>query len=155
MPPPAQVSRHGALGPARALKLTGPAADAPGNFNLNGIAATPDGKTLIVARTHTQRVYTVDRRTGASAVIEGITVLNVDGIVLQGRRLWIVQNFNNKIARFEFSGDLHRGTLEKEITSPAFGVPTTAAVFGGTLAAVNAHFDTGFPPTYQVVVVKS
>jgi hypothetical protein len=44
------------------------------------------------------------------------------------------------------------------IESPAFAVPTTAALFGDRIAAVNSHFDTGVPPTaptYEVVVVNS
>jgi len=84
--------------------------------------------------------------------------INVDGIVVAGRRLWAVQNFTNQISRFQLSRDLSRGVLEKVITSPQFAVPTTAARFGHRLAAVNAHFDTGDPPTsstYEVVVVSA
>lgn len=152
------VDGYGTLGALQTLTLTGPAADTSGEINLNGIEATPDGRTLLVAHTSAQRIFTVDPATGASAVIEGIDVSNVDGIVLKGRRLWAVQNFDNKISRFKLSGDLSEGALEKVITSPHFGVPATAALFGHRLAAVNAHFDTGIPPTsptYEVVVVDA
>ncbi|WP_158840700.1 hypothetical protein [Saccharothrix deserti] len=152
------IAVHGALGAVHTLDLTGPAADISGDFNLNGIQATAGGRTLIVAHTANARLYTVDPATGASALIEGVEVPNVDGIVLQGRRLWAVRNFDNRIDRFQLSGDLGHGTLEKVITSPFFGVPATAALFGSRLAAVNAHFDTGFPPTsptYEVVVVDA
>ncbi|MCW6009356.1 hypothetical protein K1W54_33160 [Micromonospora sp. CPCC 205371] len=152
------VDGYGKPGPLQTLTLTGPAADTSGEFNLNGIAATADGRTLLVAHTAAAKVFTVDPVTGASAVIAGVDVPNVDGIVLDGRRLWAVQNFNNQISRFKLSGDLSEGTLQKVITSPHFGIPTTAALFGHKLAAVNAHFDTGFPPTsptYEVVVVRA
>lgn len=152
------VDGYGTPGPLRTLTLTGPAADTSGEFNLNGIEATPDGRTLLVAHTAAQRIYTVDAATGASAEIAGIVVPNVDGIVLRGRKLWAVQNFDNKISRFQLSGDLTEGTLKKVITSPHFAIPTTAALFGHRLAAVNAHFDTGIPPTsptYEVVVVDA
>jgi hypothetical protein len=46
--------------------------------------------------------------------------------------------------------------VEEIITSDLFQTPTTVARFGRRLAAVNAKFDTGFPPTadqYEVVVV--
>src|SRR5215203_3505669 len=43
------VSRAGIPGPSRTLALSGPAADTSGAFNLNGIQATANGKTLIVA----------------------------------------------------------------------------------------------------------
>jgi sugar lactone lactonase YvrE len=152
------VGRHGRPGPARTLALSGPAADLSGAFNLNGIQSTPDGRTLIVAHSTLGQVITVDPVTGASTAIAGITVPNVDGIVLDGRRLWAVQNFDNQISRFRLNGSLSRGTLEKVIESPAFAVPTTAALFGDRIAAINSHFDTGVPPTaptYEVVVVNS
>jgi sugar lactone lactonase YvrE len=152
------VDGYGKPGPLRTLTLSGPAADTSGEFNLNGIDATADGCTLLVAHSAAAKVFTVDPVTGASAAIAGVDVPNVDGIVLDGRRLWAVQNFNNQISRFQLSGDLSQGTLEKVITSPHFAIPTTAALFGHKLAAVNAHFDTGFPPTsptYEVVVVRA
>jgi sugar lactone lactonase YvrE len=152
------VDGYGKPGPLQTLTLTGPAADTSGEFNLNGIEATADGRTLLVAHSAAAKVFTVDPVTGASAAIAGVDVPNVDGIVLDGRRLWAVQNFNNQISRFQLSGDLSEGTLKKVITSPHFAIPTTAALFGHRLAAVNAHFDTGFPPTsptYEVVVVDA
>ena len=61
-------------------------------FNLNGIRATADGRTLIVAHSAKGELYTVDRAPGTSATIAGVSVPTVDGIVLRGRRLWAVQN---------------------------------------------------------------
>ncbi|GHD10661.1 hypothetical protein GCM10010313_32800 [Streptomyces violarus] len=156
------VSKQGTLGQVRTLDVTGPAAELNGEYNLNGIEATPDGKTLVVGHFTNQRICTIDPRTGASKLIKGIKASNADGLVLDGRRLWVSQSFDNKISRFRLSGDLSSGTLEKEITSPAFGIPATAARYGNLLAAVNTHFDTRPRPedppaslTYEVVVVKS
>jgi sugar lactone lactonase YvrE len=149
------VSRSGVPGPFSTLALSGPAADTSGDFNLNGIQATPDGKTLIVAHSTTGQLYTVDPITGVSAPIAGVSVPNVDGIVLEGRRLWAVQN-DNQVSRVRLRGDLASGVVDKRITSDLFQVPTTAARFGSQLAVVNAKFDTGFPPTadqYEVVLV--
>ena len=152
------VDRHGTPGSFRTLNLTGPAADTSGAFNLNGIQAIPNGRTLIVAHSFHGRLYTVDPSTGASTLIAGVEVPNVDGIQLAGHRLWAVQNANNLISRWRLDASLGSGTLEKVITSDNFGVPTTAALFGARIAAVNAHFDTGIPPTapaYEVVVVNA
>ena len=74
-------------GPSQTLALSGPAADTSGEFNLNGIQATANGKTLIMAHSANGQLYTVDPRTGASATIAGVSVPSVDGIVLEGRRL--------------------------------------------------------------------
>jgi sugar lactone lactonase YvrE len=150
------VGGAGALGPSSTLGLSGPAADTSGAFNLNGIAATPNGKTLIVAHSGTSQLYTVDPATGASAAIAGVSVPNVDGIVLEAGRLWAVQNFSNQVSRIRLRPDLSSGVVEEVITSDLFQTPTTAARFGSRLAVVNAKFDTGFPPTadqFEVVVV--
>ena len=150
------VSRAGIPGPSRTLALSGPAADTSGEFNLNGIQATANGKTLIVAHSANGQLYTVDPRTGASARIAGVNVPNVDGILLEAGRLWAVQNFSNQIARIRLAPDLSSGVVEEVITSELFQVPATAALFGSRLAVVNAKFDTGFPPTadqYEVIVV--
>jgi hypothetical protein len=150
------VNRAGVPGhPFRTLAVSGPAADTSGAFNLNGIQATANGKTLIVAHSGTGQLYTVDPRTGASATIAGVSVPTVDGIVLQGRRLWAVQN-TNQVTRIRLAADLSAGVVEEVITSELFQVPTTAALFGSRLAVVNAKFDTGIPPTadqYEVIVV--
>jgi sugar lactone lactonase YvrE len=151
------VSRAGVPGPSRTLALSGPAADTSGEFNLNGIQATANGKTLIVAHSANGQLYTVDPRTGASATIAGVSVPQVDGIVLEGRRLWAVQN-TNQVTRIRLGRHLRSGVVDKVITSELFQVPATAARFGRRLAVVNAKFDTGIPPTadqYEVVLVKA
>jgi len=153
------VSRAGVPGPTfRTLGLSGPATTLIGNgaVNLNGIQATANGKTLIVAHSANAQLYTVDPATGASATIAGVSVPNVDGIVLEAGRLWAVQNFSNQIARIRLAPDLTSGVVEEVITSQLFQVPTTAARFGSRLAVVNAKFDTGIPPTadqYEVILV--
>lgn len=150
------VSPKGVPGEVSVLPLTGPASDTSGDFNLNGIVATRNGKTLIVAHSANAALYTVDPVTGASASIAGVSVPNVDGLVLGAGRLWAVQNFDNKITEWRLSPDLSSGTLVETITSEHFQIPTTAALHGNTLAAVNAKFDTGIPPTadqYEVVLV--
>jgi sugar lactone lactonase YvrE len=139
------------------LTVSGPAADLSGEFNLNGIAATANGTTLVVAHSANASLYTVDPNTGASALIEGVSVPNVDGIVLGGHRLWAVQNFSNQISVVRLRSDLSSGVVKRIITSSLFQIPTTAARYRNGLAVVNAKFDTGFPPTadqYEVVIVK-
>jgi sugar lactone lactonase YvrE len=154
------VSRAGVPGLTfRTLALSGPAAalsPVSGAVNLNGIQATANGKTLIVAHSANAQLYTVDPTTGASATIAGVSVPNVDGIVLEAGRLWAVQNFSNQVSRIRLRPDLSSGVVEEVITSPLFQIPTTAARFGSRLAVVNAKFDTGIPPTadqYEVVLV--
>ena len=151
------VNEAGVPGSFSTLQLTGPAAAISGQFNLNGIQATPNGKTLIVAHSTNGALYTVDPVSGASAAIAGVSVPNVDGIVLLGRHLWAVQGGNsNQVTRVQLSAHLTSGVIEEVISSDLFQVPATAARFGSRLAVVNAKFDTGFPPTattWEVVLV--
>jgi sugar lactone lactonase YvrE len=151
------ISRTGAPGQATILALSGPAADTSSDFNLNGIAATANGKTLIVAHSGNGALYTVDPATGVSSPISGVSVPFVDGILLEAGRLWAVQNMANQVSRVRLSPDLGSGVVEAVITHDAFQIPTTAIRFGDRLAVVNAKFDTGFPPTadqYEVVLVN-
>ncbi|GGU44130.1 SMP-30/gluconolactonase/LRE family protein [Lentzea flava] len=150
------ISRSGGLGQFRTLALTGPAGDASGSINNNGITTSPDSRSLIVAHTTRGELNKVDPRTGASETIQGVSVPGADGIVRDGRTMWVVHN--NKVSRIRLDRNTTAGTLEKVITSPIFQSPSTVAKFGDRLAVVNAKFDTGFPPTadqYEVMVVNS
>jgi sugar lactone lactonase YvrE len=152
------ISADGSLGTPSTLVLTGPAADITGTFNLNGIAATPNGKTLIVSHSTDGTLYTVDPTTGASAPIAGANLPNVDGILLEAGRLWAVQNLNNQVTELRLSPDLSSATVERVITSPLFEVPTAVARHGNRLAIVNAKFDLGFPSaatSFDVVVIDA
>jgi sugar lactone lactonase YvrE len=156
------IAVDGSVGAFSTLTVSGPAAHLSGAFNMNGIAASPDGSTLIVAHTGDATIYTVNPTTGASAAIAGggkpnVDLPNVDGILLEAGRLWAVQNLSNQIGELRLSPDLTSATVIKTITDDAFQVPTTVARWGNRLAAVNAKFDTGFPPTatsFEVVVVR-
>lgn len=148
------ISPTGQPGPFSVLTVTGPASDTSGDFNLNGIAATPNGHTLIVANTTTNALYTVDPATGQSTLLVNIT--GPDGILFEAGRMWVAQPFLNQITRLRVSPDLTSAVVEEVITSDLFQTPTTVAIHGNKLAAVNAKFDTGLPPTadqYEVVIV--
>ncbi|PSL51982.1 hypothetical protein B0I31_11658 [Saccharothrix carnea] len=150
------ISPDGGLGQAETLPITGPAAEISGEFNLNGIVAPDDGEPLIISHTANGKLYTVDPTTGASRTVDGVDVPKADGLVLDGRQLWVVQNWVNQVSRVRLSDDLTSGTVEGVITHDAFQFPTTAVPFGDRLAIVNAKADTGVPPTadvYEVVIV--
>ena len=140
------------------LSLSGPAADLSGAFNSNGIQAVRGGTELIVAHSGNGVLNLVDAATGASTTIAGISVPNVDGILMKGsHELVAVQNSDNLLSVWKLSADLRSGRMQKIITSPLFETPTTVARFGSRLAVANAKFDTGFPPTasqFEVVVVS-
>lgn len=142
-----------------ALPLGGDFQFLPGEFNANGIAATPDGRTLLVVNASTGTLYAVAPATGAATAIQGVSTPSGDGLVLDGpRTLYVVQNFFNKIAEVRLSPDLATATLVAELTDPAFRIPTTADDFGRSLYAVNARFDLGIPAppgtAFEIVRVR-
>jgi hypothetical protein len=143
------IGPGGELGSGETLALSGPATTVvPGEPGLNGIEATRDGKTLIVNHTALGALFSVDPLTGESTAIDvdGLIAGTLDGLLLHGHDLWVVENFPNTLARVSLSSDLSSGEITATITSPLFRVPTTIARHGSRLAAVNARFDLGFPP---------
>lgn len=125
-------------------------------FNANGIAATPNGKTLIVVNSTSGNLFTVDPMTGAATKIDlgADTVTQGDGILLDGKTLYVVRNRSNVIAVVALKADLSKGAIERTITSPFFRVPTTIAEFGGALYAVNARFGTPATPATEYEAVR-
>lgn len=139
------------------IRLKGEYQFTPGAFNANGIAATPNGKTLIIVNSVDGVLYNVDPNTGVATRIKlrKGDVPNGDGILLRGETLYVVQNRLNKIAVIELNSDLTAGAIVDEITSKLFRVPTTIARFENTLYAVNARFDVEMPtPETEYEVVR-
>jgi sugar lactone lactonase YvrE len=145
--PLSRNGRPGAQSSVRTIQLTGDYRHQTG-FNLNGIDATPIGRTLVVVQSSTGKLFTATT-SGVTREIAlgGRTVPNGDGILLDGRTLYVVQNRLNKIAVFRLSANFRSASFVKEITSPSFDVPTTIDDLGRRLYAVNARFGTAPTPT--------
>ncbi len=126
------------------------------DFNANGIAATPNGKWLIIVNSSLGTLYRVDPNSGEATLIDlsGDSVPFGDGILLEGRTLYVVQNRLNQIAVVELSPDLTSGEVVSIITDENFRVPTTIASFGRYLYAVNARFGTIPTPETEYEVVQ-
>lgn len=133
------------------LNLTGSLISYQPGFNLNGIEATPDGKYLVTVQTNTGKLFRIDIATKqiSEITLTGGNVSNGDGILLKGRTLYVVQNFQNQIARVKLSGDLTSGQIVSITTDPSFQTPTTIAEAQGRLLVVNSQFanmPNGIPP---------
>ena len=148
------IGARGALGAFRTLPLTGDFS-LGGGFNLNGIDATANGKTLVAVQSNTGRLFGMDPATGVTHAISlgGESVPNGDGILLTGKTLYVVQNQNNRVAVIALSADLSTGRVVTRLSDPDFAVPTTIDDHGSRLYAVNARFGATNPGAtdYQVV----
>jgi len=126
------------------LDLTGTAIVYQSGFNLNGIAATNNGKYLIVVQTNTGKLFRIDIASKQVTEIDlgGATLTNGDGILLSRRRiLYVVRNQNELIVKVQLSEDFSRGTVISSTTDPSFAYPTTIAQARKRLLVVNSQFD--------------
>ena len=147
--------RPGAATAFSTVDLMPPYAQGPG-FNVNGIDATSNGKTLVIVQSSTGLLFTVNAMGGTRAITlaGGESVPNGDGILLDGKTLYVVQNQRNVIAKIALSAKLTSGRVLQRIASSDFSVPTTVAEHGTSLYAVNARFGTPPTPTTDYWITK-
>jgi sugar lactone lactonase YvrE len=147
--------RHGASPTFEAIPLSGEYVHLdPPALNLNGIEAAHDGRKLIVVQTGSatipSKLFSVDPRSGRTReIVLNEEIMNGDGLLLDGRTLYVVQNRDNKVAVVELDRRLRSGTVVTHITDLDFDVPTTIDEFGKRLYAVNARFTTSPTPSTQ------
>ena len=151
-------SGNGRPGAVTTIPLGGDYQHVAGQFNLNGIVATANGKTLIAVQTVSRKkLLTIDPKTGVAKTIDlgGYDLSNGDGLLLrrpdalrrpeprqQGRRL-------RALARPD-EGDVPAGA-----DRPGnLDVPTTIDRFGGRLYVVNARFGTTTPTDQAYDIVR-
>jgi sugar lactone lactonase YvrE len=128
----------------------------------NGITATPDGKHLIVVHMSEGQLYLIDTTTFTTIPIVviggdsagGAAACGGDGLLLDGKTLYVVQAPLDRVAVIEMAPDYRSGVVTRYITepfpsTPAAKMPTTIAEFGNSLYAVTYG---GAPPTPDFVV---
>jgi sugar lactone lactonase YvrE len=138
--------------PVKTIPLGGDYQSIPGQFNANGIETTPDGRALLVVNSFLGTLYRVDPRTGFARLIDlgGRSVKNGDGLVRDGRTLYVVENFSNQIDVVRLGRD-DRGEVVRTIGNAdldpraQLDIPATAALLCDALYVTNARFTT--PPT--------
>lgn len=128
----------------------------------NGIASTPNGKHLIVVHMSEGQLYLLDTETLTPVPIHlsggdfagGAAVCSGDGLLLDGRILYVVQAALNRVAVIRLSNDYRSGVVTHYLTqpfasNPALQLPTTIANFGNALYAVTFGLT---PPSPDFVV---
>jgi hypothetical protein len=143
------------LGPGGTLGSSFEVIHLPMGLSLNGIVATPNGKTLIGVQSGLGVLVRVEGGVASVIDLAGYSVAMGDGLLLEGNTIYVMRNFAEIIAEIRLSPDLSSGVLQREITNSNFDVPTTIDRFGNTIYAVNARFSSGNNPslTYAIVGV--
>lgn len=140
----------------RVLPLTGDFVTVPNQFNANGIEASANGRSLIVVNSFTGKLFRVDARTGVADEIElaGGTAANGDGLVLQGRTLYVIQNGTNQVAVVSLSASLRSGVVEETLADPDLDFPATGVLLRGALYIANLRITTPYTPTTPFWVTR-
>lgn len=133
----------------------------PEGFGANGITQTPNGKALLIVNSADGtlfRVATTDQRAGVARQVDlgGQSLTNGDGMLQQGRTLYVVRNSLNEVVELELNARGTRGSAVGTLTAKSFDVPTTVVAARGRLYLPNARFSTQPTPdtTYTVSVVR-
>lgn len=130
------------------VPLTGEMEDIPDVANANGIVTTPDGKAFVMGQTSTGKLFRVDHQ-GVTKEIDlgGVLLPRNDGLLREGRNLYVVQNRVNLFTKLELSADASSARVVTQLTDPRFDVPATVAAWGNRFYLVNGRFSTTPTPT--------
>jgi sugar lactone lactonase YvrE len=130
-------------------------------FNVGGIAASPDGRTLVLAQSNARALFRVDLRARTVTAIDlGGEPVGGDGLVLVGRdTLYAVERQGDVgyVVTIDLDRELRSGTVLSRTTDASFDDPTTAARVGRSLLVVNSQFgarNAGVPPTPPFTVSR-
>ena len=125
------------------LSFDGTPAEYGEGFNLNGIAASEDGRYLVTVNSGTGELFRIDTQNGEVTTIDtgGADLTNGDGILLDGQTLYVCRNQQEEIVPLEMSADLSSGEAGDPFTDASFMYPTTIAIADDRLLAVNSQFD--------------
>ena len=125
------------------LSFEGTPAEYGEGFNLNGIAASEDGRYLVTVKSSTGELFRIDTQSGEVTLVDtgGADLTNGDGIFLDGQTLYVCRNQHEEIVPVQMSADFASGEVGEPFTDASFMYPTTIAVSGDRLYAVNSQFD--------------
>lgn len=118
---------------------TTPVKYAPG-INLNGVAVTPGGKYLLSVQLNTGELWRIDLKTKAvKKVMGGLT--SGDGLLLDGRTLYVARNAEQVIAKVSLSAEYGSGRLVAQEPLGGLRFPSTLTRVGGQLVVAQSQLD--------------
>jgi hypothetical protein len=126
-------------------------------FNLGGIVVSRDRRALVVAQGNVGALWRFDLATGSATrvAVPEADLVNADGLVLRGRRLFVVRNFSQRLTTLAMSADGHTARLRSDVATDPSRVFTTANPAQGRLLLVDSKFDEPVAaPPYEVVAVR-
>ena len=112
-------------------------------FNLNGIVTSEDGRYLLTVQFNTGQLFRVNTETKEVAQVDlgGAALTTGDGLVLDGRALYVVRENPAEVVPVTLSEDFTSGKTGDAFTDPSLDLPTTAAQVDDRLLVVNSQLD--------------
>ncbi len=125
------------------IDLTGQPITYGMGFNLNGIAASGDGRYVLTVQSNTGKVFRLETATKwlTEVNLGGATVMGGDGMLLDGQTLHVMRNAAATLVTFRMAPDFASGTLATTTTNPQFAFPTTFGLYNGRLLVLNSQLD--------------
>ncbi len=109
-------------------------------INLNGIVATPDGRYLLTIQLNTGELWRVDTRSKSVTKVMG-GLLHGDGLLLDGRTLYVARNADQVVSKVQLSSDYASGQLMLEEPARGLRYPSTLVMIGGDLVSTQSQLD--------------
>ena len=124
--------------------------------SVNGIAATPDGRFLIVTHFKAGELYRIrisDQHV-SKIRLHGKHLAGPDGIVLSDADvLYVVEAGKQRIAEIRLSDHYHRGRVVSRTTSSRFRCPSGVAIAGDRLLVSNLQYGCEFKLPFTVASI--
>src|SRR5262249_35281178 len=129
--------------------------EGPLGVNLNGIVASPDGRTLLAVQTNTGILFRIDvaSRAITSVTVAGSKLLFGDGLLRIGDAVYVARNAANEIVRLKLGPGWTSAAVAGTLTNPGLSFPTALAVVRGRLLITNAQLDAGAHPVLPFNVI--
>ncbi len=127
----------------RWIDLTGSPIVYGQGFNLNGIAASADGKYLVTVQSNTGKLFRIEIATKRVTEIAtgGEPLLGGDGVLLDGQTLWVMRNAVATLVTLRLAPDFGSATVIATDKDADFDFPTTFARVGSNLLVVNSQLN--------------
>lgn len=125
----------------------------PFGVNLNGIVASPNGKTLLAVQTNTGLLFRIDVATRRinTVVVKGSSLQFGDGLLRSGDTLFVARNAANEIVELKLGHGWRSANVKATITNDELAAndklafPTGLAELRGRLLITNAQLDASSP----------
>ncbi|RAK50838.1 hypothetical protein [Phenylobacterium deserti] len=129
--------------PERFVEFAGTPLQYGEGANLNGITATPDGRTLLVGQMNKGLLFRIDIADRKVSPIDlgGETAPGADGLILKGDLLYVIRQPAAEIVTVRLAPNLLSGKVLARTQSAGLLWPATGVIVGDELVAVNSQFN--------------